>query len=150
MVPGYTKLIKKPMDLTTIKNKLQNKEYKYLSDFSEDFELMYKNCIKFNEKDSFFHLEAIRLDKFTKELIEDEELESDQKIKYKKEPQVETTKFQKNLLEILEILKEKDKEQIFHHPVPDFVEGIYYLIKKRIFGSNKGAHGFFHINQFCE
>uniref|UniRef100_A0A3Q1BKR6 Bromodomain adjacent to zinc finger domain 2B n=1 Tax=Amphiprion ocellaris TaxID=80972 RepID=A0A3Q1BKR6_AMPOC len=51
-VPGYRKVIKKPMDFSTIKEKLANNQYLNLETFIIDVNLVFDNCEKFNEDDS--------------------------------------------------------------------------------------------------
>ena len=47
-IPTYFQIIKKPMDMMTIKQRLQNNVYERAKDFEEDFRLIFKNCFKFN------------------------------------------------------------------------------------------------------
>jgi len=47
-VPDYHKVIKKPMDLGTMQEKLNLGEYNSVKDFENDFNLIIKNCRKFN------------------------------------------------------------------------------------------------------
>ncbi|OQU98218.1 Bromodomain-containing protein [Cladophialophora immunda] len=47
-IPTYFQIIKKPMDLSTVKTKLQNNAYEKAKDFEEDIRLIFKNCFKFN------------------------------------------------------------------------------------------------------
>ncbi|KAM3861958.1 bromodomain adjacent to zinc finger domain protein 2B-like [Diretmus argenteus] len=51
-VPGYKKVIKKPMDLSTIREKLTNNQYLNLETFVIDVNLVFENCERFNEDDS--------------------------------------------------------------------------------------------------
>ncbi|XP_047011907.1 bromodomain adjacent to zinc finger domain protein 2B isoform X9 [Ictalurus punctatus] len=51
-VPGYRKVIKKPMDFSTIREKLSNSQYLNLETFIIDVNLVFENCEKFNEDDS--------------------------------------------------------------------------------------------------
>ncbi|KAM8856300.1 bromodomain adjacent to zinc finger domain protein 2B-like isoform 2-T4 [Spinachia spinachia] len=51
-VPGYRKVIKKPMDFSTIREKLTNNQYVNLETFIVDVNLVFDNCEKFNEDDS--------------------------------------------------------------------------------------------------
>uniref|UniRef100_A0A803SV35 RING-type E3 ubiquitin transferase n=1 Tax=Anolis carolinensis TaxID=28377 RepID=A0A803SV35_ANOCA len=54
-IPNYYKIIKKPMDLSTVKKKLQKKHsqhYQTPDDFVADVRLIFKNCERFNEADS--------------------------------------------------------------------------------------------------
>ncbi|XP_066542422.1 bromodomain adjacent to zinc finger domain protein 2B isoform X2 [Hoplias malabaricus] len=48
-VPGYRKVIKKPMDFSTIREKLSNSLYQNLETFIIDVNLVFDNCEKFNE-----------------------------------------------------------------------------------------------------
>lgn len=47
-IPTYPKIIKKPMDLSTMRRKLDNGEYSNATKFFEDFKLMIRNCFTFN------------------------------------------------------------------------------------------------------
>ncbi|KAM3607451.1 uncharacterized protein V6R79_008004 [Siganus canaliculatus] len=51
-VPGYRKVIKKPMDFSTIREKLANNQYSNLEHFIVDVNLVFENCEKFNEDNS--------------------------------------------------------------------------------------------------
>ncbi|XP_070587689.1 bromodomain adjacent to zinc finger domain protein 2B isoform X7 [Erythrolamprus reginae] len=51
-VPGYRKVIKKPMDFSTIREKLNNGQYPNLEAFAIDVRLVFDNCETFNEDDS--------------------------------------------------------------------------------------------------
>ncbi|XP_063257203.1 bromodomain adjacent to zinc finger domain protein 2B isoform X12 [Prinia subflava] len=52
LVPGYKKVIKKPMDFSTIRDKLSSGQYSNLEAFSLDVRLVFDNCETFNEDDS--------------------------------------------------------------------------------------------------
>ncbi|KFV18136.1 Bromodomain adjacent to zinc finger domain protein 2B, partial [Tauraco erythrolophus] len=52
LVPGYKKVIKKPMDFSTIRDKLSSGLYPNLEAFSLDVRLVFDNCETFNEDDS--------------------------------------------------------------------------------------------------
>jgi bromodomain-containing factor 1 len=47
-VPDYPKVIKHPIDLTTIDKKLNNAAYDTVEEFISDIRLVFKNCYKFN------------------------------------------------------------------------------------------------------
>ncbi|XP_028297238.1 bromodomain testis-specific protein-like [Gouania willdenowi] len=47
-LPDYHHIIKKPMDLGTIKEKMDQQEYANAKDFSADVRLMFSNCYKYN------------------------------------------------------------------------------------------------------
>ncbi|KAH8100556.1 hypothetical protein BXZ70DRAFT_892966, partial [Cristinia sonorae] len=47
-IPSYPKIIKKPMDLSTMRKKLDAGEYVSADKFHDDFKLMIRNCFTFN------------------------------------------------------------------------------------------------------
>jgi bromodomain-containing factor 1 len=47
-IPHYHKVVKKPMDLSTIKAKLKNGDYENSKEFEADIRLMFNNCYRFN------------------------------------------------------------------------------------------------------
>lgn len=47
-VPDYPKIIKHPMDLTTVDGKLNSGEYENVEEFINDIRLVFNNCFKFN------------------------------------------------------------------------------------------------------
>lgn len=47
-IPSYPKVIKEPMDLSTIQAKLEEVRYASLQEMHADFKLMFANCYKFN------------------------------------------------------------------------------------------------------
>ncbi|KAK0736525.1 hypothetical protein B0T21DRAFT_411700 [Apiosordaria backusii] len=50
-IPTYYKVVKKPMDLSTMATKLHNGEYASAKDFERDFDLIVKNAKAFNGED---------------------------------------------------------------------------------------------------
>ena len=77
-IPHYHKIVKKPMDLSTIQTKLKNGEYENAKEFEADIKLVFSNCYKFNPVGDPVHrmgrqLEAIFDDKWTqkKDWIDD-------------------------------------------------------------------------------
>ncbi|XP_069762046.1 bromodomain adjacent to zinc finger domain protein 2A-like isoform X2 [Narcine bancroftii] len=52
MVPGYRKIIKKPMDFSTIRGKLIERKYSSCKEFAADVHLVFDNCLNFNESGS--------------------------------------------------------------------------------------------------
>ncbi|KAG8585679.1 hypothetical protein GDO81_005109 [Engystomops pustulosus] len=63
-VPGYRKIIKNPMDFSTMRNKLLNGRYTSCKEFAEDAELVFSNCQLFNEDDSEVGRAGLVLKKF--------------------------------------------------------------------------------------
>eukprot|EP00924_Labyrinthula_sp_SR-Ha-C_P013817 snap_masked-scaffold_5-processed-gene-14.22-mRNA-1 protein AED:0.37 eAED:0.37 QI:0/-1/0/1/-1/1/1/0/1300 len=47
-IPHYAKVISEPMDLGTIRNKLEERRYSSISEFDYDVRLVFKNAMKFN------------------------------------------------------------------------------------------------------
>lgn len=45
---NYPTIIKKPMDLATVKNRLQKSHYKSLADFTADIQQIWINCKLYN------------------------------------------------------------------------------------------------------
>ncbi|KAF7333485.1 Bromodomain-containing 7 [Mycena venus] len=61
-VPGYSDLIKRPMDLGTMTVKVQRGRYRSLEDFADDFRLVTGNAKIFNPPGSIYHTEADKLE----------------------------------------------------------------------------------------
>jgi hypothetical protein len=47
-VPDYPKIIKHPMDLSTVDRRLNANQYQKVEDFVQDIRLVFNNCFKFN------------------------------------------------------------------------------------------------------
>ncbi|XP_056643447.1 bromodomain-containing protein 3-like isoform X4 [Diorhabda sublineata] len=47
----YHDIIKKPMDFSTVKSKMENREYRTPQDFAADVRLIFSNCYKYNPSD---------------------------------------------------------------------------------------------------
>lgn len=47
-LPTYPKIVKRPMDLATMRKKLDAQEYNSAQKFYDDFKLMIRNCFAFN------------------------------------------------------------------------------------------------------
>lgn len=60
-MPGYSSVIKKPMDFSTMRRKATNHEYSSLKTLESDMKLMIANCMTFNPKDSVYYKAAVRL-----------------------------------------------------------------------------------------
>lgn len=60
-VPDYLEYIEHPMDFSTIRKKVDGHVYKTIDEFQADFELMIKNCLTYNAKDTVFYRAAVRL-----------------------------------------------------------------------------------------
>ncbi|KAI8070359.1 hypothetical protein BC940DRAFT_13700 [Gongronella butleri] len=61
-IPHYFDIIKKPMDLGTIKSKLKSNQYLSVKQFDDDIRLMLNNCYNFNPPDTYVYNEAKALE----------------------------------------------------------------------------------------
>ncbi|XP_030383707.1 bromodomain-containing protein 7 [Scaptodrosophila lebanonensis] len=61
IAPGYSSIISKPMDFSTMRQKIDDHEYATLTEFSDDFKLMCENAIRYNHVDTVYHKAAKRL-----------------------------------------------------------------------------------------
>ena len=53
--------ISQPMDLSTMREKLEAHAYRSIADLESDFNLMVSNCLRYNSKDTMFHRAALHL-----------------------------------------------------------------------------------------
>ncbi|KAF8962904.1 hypothetical protein BDZ97DRAFT_1662417 [Flammula alnicola] len=61
-VPGYSDIVKHPMDLGTMTDKVNRGKYRSLEDFASDFRLVTMNAKIFNPPGSIYYTEADRLE----------------------------------------------------------------------------------------
>ncbi|XP_053673072.1 bromodomain-containing protein 7 isoform X2 [Anopheles nili] len=61
IAPGYSSIILKPMDFSTIRQKIEENEYGSVAEFSDDFRLMCENAIKYNHSETVYHKAAKKL-----------------------------------------------------------------------------------------
>ncbi|KAI5123582.1 hypothetical protein M0805_003400 [Coniferiporia weirii] len=66
-IPHYPKIVKRPMDLSTMRKKLENREYPSAIKFYEDFALMVKNCMAFNPVGTPVHAAGVELQRVFEE-----------------------------------------------------------------------------------
>jgi len=59
--PGYSKIIKEPMDFSTMNKKVEEGRYEDLIIFRKDFELICNNCMLYNTPDTIYYKAAKRL-----------------------------------------------------------------------------------------
>ncbi|KAL0223112.1 hypothetical protein P9112_002502 [Eukaryota sp. TZLM1-RC] len=69
-VPSYYRIIRKPMDLRTMREKVRRGEYTTVQSFLIDFELMVNNALKFNAPSTLFYQTAKDLSDYGRSLIE--------------------------------------------------------------------------------
>ncbi|XP_030753771.1 bromodomain-containing protein 7 [Sitophilus oryzae] len=54
IAPGYSRIISKPMDFSTMRQKVEENQYKRIKEFIEDFSLMCENAMKYNHVDTVY------------------------------------------------------------------------------------------------
>ncbi|QQP35313.1 Uncharacterized protein FKW44_023493, partial [Caligus rogercresseyi] len=59
--PGYSNIIKEPMDFSTMREKLSSAEYESLETFKSDFELMCRNAMVYNTQGTVYYKAAKKL-----------------------------------------------------------------------------------------
>jgi len=71
IAPGYSKVIKKPISISTMETKVEKNAYFSIDDWSSDVQLMFKNCIDYNKgaAGQWFRGEAGRQSKVFKDEI---------------------------------------------------------------------------------
>lgn len=62
-IPAYPRIVKKPMDMSLMRRKLEAKEYPTATKFREDFDLMIRNCFAFNPVGNPVHACGVELKK---------------------------------------------------------------------------------------
>lgn len=62
-IPTYFQVIKKPMDLGTVRQKLDGGMYEKAKDFEEDVRMIFKNCYKFNPEGDYVYARGQELEK---------------------------------------------------------------------------------------
>uniref|UniRef100_A0A336N8X3 CSON009308 protein n=1 Tax=Culicoides sonorensis TaxID=179676 RepID=A0A336N8X3_CULSO len=60
-VADYLDVIKNPMDLGTMRKKLKQGDYSTLEELEDDFDLMIRNCLTYNNKETVFYRAGIRM-----------------------------------------------------------------------------------------
>nr|CAG4650897.1 EOG090X04G3 [Simocephalus serrulatus]SVE94175.1 EOG090X04G3 [Simocephalus serrulatus] len=61
IAPGYSSIITKPMDFSTMKQKIEDNQYRTLQEFTDDFVLMCNNAMTYNQPDTVYYKAAKRL-----------------------------------------------------------------------------------------
>lgn len=60
-VPDYMDIVKHPMDLGTMRQKLKRGMYVRIEDLEQDFGLMIRNCLAYNNKDTMFYRAGVKM-----------------------------------------------------------------------------------------
>ncbi|KAH9487146.1 Bromodomain-containing factor 1 [Psilocybe cubensis] len=128
-IPSYPKIIKRPMDLSTIRKKLDGGEYDTAQNFYDDFKLMIRNCFTFNPSGTPVNLAGQELQKVfdekwkglpplqSQDPSDDEEEDEDDSDEERRraiammESQIETMKNNIESLKTAKLPKEKKKEK---------------------------------------
>ncbi|KAF8764828.1 bromodomain-containing protein 7-like isoform X3 [Argiope bruennichi] len=76
IAPGYSSIISNPMDFSTITKKIDDRDYKSLSEFKSDMKLMCDNATTYNRPDTIYYKSARRLWHATMKLMHREQLVS--------------------------------------------------------------------------
>ncbi|KAG6866801.1 hypothetical protein C0991_008737 [Blastosporella zonata] len=137
-IPSYPKMVKKPMDFSTIRKKFDNNMYPTANKFFDDFKLMIRNCFVFNPAGTPVNQAGIELqrvfdDKWkglpplrevvSEEEEEEEEEDSDAERQHVSgaiammESQIEAMRGNIAALKSNKVPKKKEKEKI-HKPQP--------------------------------
>lgn len=72
--PGYSKIIKTPMDFSTIRFKIEEGKYKTLEQFKNDFELICTNCMSYNGPETNYYKAAKKLLQLGEKILAEDRL----------------------------------------------------------------------------
>uniref|UniRef100_A0A672Z510 Bromodomain-containing protein 9 n=1 Tax=Sphaeramia orbicularis TaxID=375764 RepID=A0A672Z510_9TELE len=61
IAPGYSMIIKHPMDFSTMKDRIRNNEYNTVTEFKADFKLMCDNAMVYNRPETVYYKAAKKL-----------------------------------------------------------------------------------------
>lgn len=61
IAPGYSIIIKNPMDLSTMKEKIDSNEYTNIMEYRDDLILMCENCMTYNKPDTIYYQSAKKM-----------------------------------------------------------------------------------------
>ncbi|XP_027869136.1 bromodomain-containing protein 9 [Xiphophorus couchianus] len=61
IAPGYSSIIKHPMDFSTMKDKIRNNDYNTVTEFKADFKLMCDNATVYNRPETVYYKAAKKL-----------------------------------------------------------------------------------------
>lgn len=61
IAPGYSLIIKDPMDLSTMKTKIDSNEYRNVMEYRDDLILMCENCMTYNKPDTIYYHAARKM-----------------------------------------------------------------------------------------
>ncbi|KAM6979596.1 bromodomain-containing protein 7 [Aplochiton taeniatus] len=76
IAPGYSSIIKRSMDFSTIKDKVKKEHYQSLEDLKVDFRIMCENAMIYNKPETIYHKAARKLLHSGMKILSPERLES--------------------------------------------------------------------------
>lgn len=103
-VPDYVDIVKHPMDLSTMRNKLETGMYYTLDDLEADFDLMIRNCLAYNNRDTVYYRAGVRMRDQCAALFTDlrRQLETDGLIQPKKTDDIVGQEIDEELKQVLQ------------------------------------------------
>lgn len=69
-VPDYYEVIKEPMDMQTLEEKVDEDVYETIDMFEKDTQKIFDNCKSYNQDGTPYHKCAVKLEKFFKERLD--------------------------------------------------------------------------------
>ncbi|XP_053173808.1 bromodomain-containing protein 7 [Scomber japonicus] len=76
IAPGYSSIIKRPMDFSTMKDKVKKEFYQSLDELKADFRIMCENAMIYNKPETIYHKAARKLLHSGMKILSQERLES--------------------------------------------------------------------------
>nr|XP_046270439.1 bromodomain-containing protein 7 [Scatophagus argus] len=76
IAPGYSSIIKRPMDFSTMKDKVKKECYQSLDELKVDFRIMCENAMIYNKPDTIYHKAARKLLHSGMKILSQERLDS--------------------------------------------------------------------------
>uniref|UniRef100_A0A8C6T1N0 Bromodomain containing 7 n=1 Tax=Neogobius melanostomus TaxID=47308 RepID=A0A8C6T1N0_9GOBI len=76
IAPGYSSIIKRPMDFSTIKDKVKKEQYRSLDELKVDFKTMCENAMSYNKPETIYHKAARKLLHSGMKILSQERLQS--------------------------------------------------------------------------
>nr|XP_015223945.1 PREDICTED: bromodomain-containing protein 7 isoform X1 [Lepisosteus oculatus] len=76
IAPGYSLIIKKPMDFSTMKEKVKKEEYQSLEELKADFKIMCENAMIYNKPETIYYKAAKKLLHSGMKILSQERLQS--------------------------------------------------------------------------
>lgn len=107
--PDYLEIIKEPMDLSTVRNKIKANEYKTIDEWSDDIRLIFSNAKKYNDESTLVNLIAREVEQWFEKKIEKLPKTSDEEWK------MQITKTLKNMDRLINIIP-KSLQQAISQP----------------------------------